>query len=110
MAYDEGLAGRIRKVLDGHPAVLEKKMFGGLAFMVLGHMCVGILKDGGAMVRVGPDAYEAALAEPHVREMDFTGRPMRGMITVDPPGIAADKDLKIWVHRALQFVETLPEK
>ena len=85
MAYDEKLAGRVRKVLDGHPAVLEKKMFGGLAFMVLGHRCVGIMKEGGPMVRVGPDAYEGALAEPHVREMDFTGLPMRGMIIVDPP-------------------------
>ncbi|WP_369959963.1 TfoX/Sxy family protein [Pseudomonas benzenivorans] len=92
MAYDEGLAERLREALQGQADITERKMFGGMAFMVRGHMCVGILGDV-LMARVGPGAYEQALALPHVRPMDFTGRPMRGYVFVDPPGIAEDADL-----------------
>ena len=109
MAYDEAMAYRIRAALADQDGVTEKKMFGGLAFMVNGHMCCGLAKDN-LMLRVGSDQYEACLAQPHAREMDFTGRPMRGMIYVDEAGYAADEDLQTWVNRGLAFVTTLPPK
>jgi len=82
-------------------------MFGGLAYMVNGHMCVGILEDR-LIARVGPTAYEDCLELPYARAMDFTGRPMNGFIYVDPPGIASEADLKRWVDRCLRFVEERP--
>jgi len=109
MAYDEGLAQRIREVLQEQQNVVEKKMFGGIAFMVNGNMCCGVVKDT-LMARVGPDAYESALAQPHAREMDFTGKSMKGMIYVDPEGLKTEEELKTWVERALEFVLTLPVK
>lgn len=84
-------------------------MFGGIAFMVHGHMTVGI-NDGTLMARVGPGAHEASLGRPHVRPMDFTGKPMRGYVYVDAPGIASDASLRGWVTRCLAFVDTLPPK
>src|SRR5689334_22908767 len=108
MAIDEGLAERIRESL-GSARTTERKMFGGLAFMSRGHMFVGIAK-GTLMVRVGPAAYAAALKRPHAREMDFTGRPMKGYVFVDPPGFEADAALASWVHAGLSFVATLPAK
>lgn len=109
MAYDEVVAHRIRAALAAQSGVTEKKMFGGLAFMVSGHMCCGIGK-GDLMVRVGPDRYEEALAQPHAREMDFTGRPMKGMVYVDAAGYERDEDLQAWVDRGLAFVTSLPPK
>ncbi len=100
MAYDEGLANRIRTALRGRDDVVEKKMFGGLTFMVAGTMACGVVHDD-LMVRVGPDGHEAALAQPHTRPMDFTGRPIRGMVYVDPAGLASDADLAHWVDRAV---------
>jgi TfoX/Sxy family transcriptional regulator of competence genes len=85
--------------------VVEKKMFGGLTFMVAGKMACGVVHDD-LMVRVGPDGDEAALAEPHTRPMDFTGRPMRGMVYVDPAGLATDADLGHWVDRAVRVATT----
>ena len=79
MAYDEGLAQRLREVVEEQPGIAERKMFGGLCFLVSGNMCLGVVKDE-LMVRVGPDAYETCLAEPHARKMDFTGRAMKGMV------------------------------
>jgi TfoX/Sxy family transcriptional regulator of competence genes len=108
MAIDEGLAERIRDVLGTTP-VSERKMFGGLAFLSRGHMFVGIAKEA-LMVRVGPEAYAGALGRPHAREMDFTGRPMKGYVFVDPPGFEQTEDLERWVHAALAFVATLPAK
>jgi TfoX/Sxy family transcriptional regulator of competence genes len=108
MAIDEGLAQRIREAL-GTARVTEKKMFGGVAFMSRGHMFVGIAK-GLLMVRIGPAAYEEALRKPHIREMDFTGRPMRGYVYVDAPGFERDEDLASWVKAGLAFVKTLPAK
>lgn len=108
MAIDEGLAQRIREAL-GTARVTERKMFGGLAFMSRGHMFVGIVR-GLLMVRIGPAAYEEALRKPHVREMDFTGRPMRGYVYVDPPGFERDEELASWVKAGLAFVKTLPAK
>lgn len=109
MAYDEDVAYRIRAVLADQDGVTEKKMFGGLAFMVNGHMCCGLAK-GELMVRVGPEQYEDCLAQPHAREMDFTGRPMKGMIYVDPDGYRTDEELQVWVNRGLAFVTSLPPK
>jgi hypothetical protein len=109
MAFDEVLAERIREALKDTPGVAERRMFGGLAFMLRGHMFVGIV-DSALMARVGPGEYEAALSKPHVREMDFTGKPMRGYIFVDPPGIRTAKDLGAWTTKCISFVSTLPKK
>ena len=109
MAYDEELAERIRRALAGRQGVSEKKMFGGIAFMLRGNMCCGIVGDE-LMVRVGPGRFQEALAEPHARPMDFTGRPMRGMVYVTPEGCRTDEALKRWVEQGLNFAATLPAK
>jgi TfoX/Sxy family transcriptional regulator of competence genes len=109
MAYDEGLAEQIRSVLEEEGGISEKKMFGGIAFLRSGHMFVGIVKDD-LMVRVGPERHEQALAQPHVRPMDFTGRPMSGYVFVAPAGISDDAGLARWVKMGLSFVSSLPRK
>jgi len=109
MAYDEGLAERIRYVVNDCPGLAEKKRFGGLAFMVRGNMCCGILGEE-LMLRVGPYGYDEALSMTYTRKMDFTGRAMKGMIYVTPEGFESDEGLKAWIDRALAFVNTLPEK
>ena len=109
MPYDEKLAERIREALRGQRNVLEKRMFGGLAFMVRGHMCVGIAGDD-LMVRVGPEVYAKAIREPHARPMDFTGRPLTGFVYVSPAGHARRRSLAKWVERGLGFVKSLPPK
>jgi TfoX/Sxy family transcriptional regulator of competence genes len=109
MAYDEGLAERIRGVIDGRSGVSEKKMFGGVAFLVHGNMFVGIVKDE-LMVRVGPEAHPAALKRPHVRPMDFTGKPMAGYVFVSPAGLDEDAELERWIDLGARFVATLPRK
>lgn len=109
MAYDETLAERIRALIGMRPDVAEKKMFGGIAFMVGGHMAVGIIADD-LMVRVGPEAFERALAEPHARPMDFTGTPSKNMVYVAPDGVRTAKALATWVARGVEFVDGLPPK
>ena len=109
MAYDEGLAERLRAVLRSRSGVTEKKMFGGIAFLSRGYMFVGIAGDA-LMARVGPDYHETALARRHVREMDFTGRPMKGYVFVDPPGVKKDADLAEWAERCHAFVKAMPAK
>lgn len=109
MAFDRGLAERIRDLLLPSQGVTEKKMFGGLAFMLNGYMFVGILDDK-LMARVGPNAYAAALQQPHVREMDFTGKPLKGYVYVAAAGIESDAALEQWVNRCAQFVASLPPK
>jgi len=106
MAYDETLADRIRRALGPRADVTEKKMFGGLAFLLDGRMFCGILK-GDLMVRVGPERHKAALAEAHVRPMDFTGRPMNGYVFVGPGGSRTEKAIKRWVDQGAAFVATL---
>jgi TfoX/Sxy family transcriptional regulator of competence genes len=108
VAYDEALAGRIRDVVALHE-VAEKKMFGGLAFMLGGNMACGIIRDE-LMVRVGSDDHDRALAEPHTRAMDFNGRLMRGMLYVEKPGFAGDADLRRWVEWGVRFAGSLPRK
>ncbi len=109
MAYDEGLAERIRSILSEGHDVSEKKMFGGVAFMIRGHMCAGIVKDD-LMVRVGPDMHEHLIRQSHARPMDFTGRPMKGFLYVDSAGLEADADLERWVGHGLQYALSLPAK
>lgn len=96
MAYDEGLAERLRVALDDQRGVSEKKMFGGLCFLIDGKMCCGIVKDE-LMVRVGAEQHAEALRRPHARPMDFTGRPMKGFVYVAPEGLDAERDLEAWV-------------
>lgn len=107
MAYDERLALRVRRVLADRRDIEEKAMFGGLAFMAGGHMCCGLVQAR-LMVRVDPQAYDRLLEEPHVRPMDFTGKPMRGFLYVEPDGIASAPALRRWVGRALALAEGLP--
>jgi hypothetical protein len=109
MAYDPGLAQRVREMLVDRNGVSERKMFGGLAFMLDGKMFVGILGST-LMARVGPARYRDALAQPHVREMDFTGRPMNGYVFIDPPGLADDRTLNAWVTWCASYASTLPSK
>jgi TfoX/Sxy family transcriptional regulator of competence genes len=109
VAFSEALAERIRGALAGTAGVAEKRMFGGIAFMLHGHMFAGVI-DSTLMARVGPDAYQAALSMPHVREMDFTGKPMRGYVFVDPAGLRTARDVQYWAKKCTQFVNTLPKK
>ena len=109
MAYDEGLAQRIRELFEREEGLTERKMFGGLAFMIYGNMCSGVVGDA-LMLRLGPEGHDDALRQPHARPMDFTGRPLKGMAYVDPPGIESDGDLEAWLGRALGFVHSLPMK
>ena len=102
MAYDENLAERVRKALDSLPEVEEKKMMGGLTFMVNGKMCIGILNDD-LMCRIDPDVYESALRIKGCREMDFTGKPMKGFVFVNSDGIKTREDFEYWIHLALTF-------
>jgi TfoX/Sxy family transcriptional regulator of competence genes len=109
MAYDEGLADRVRGVLSVKPDIAEKKMFGGIAFMASGHMFCGVLGDE-LVVRVGAEAGVEALRRKHTRPMDFTGRPMKGYVYVAPGGLDRESDLEDWVNLAMRFVHTLPAK
>jgi TfoX/Sxy family transcriptional regulator of competence genes len=109
MAFDEGVAQRLRELFADRTDVVEKSMFGGLAFMVSGNMCCGVVGEE-LMARVGPGQYETALKEPFAREMDFTGKPMKGFVYVGVQGFASDEDLESWVGRCERFVGTLPPK
>ncbi len=109
MPYDESLAGRVRRALAETEGVTERKMFGGLCFMLRGNMCLGVEKDR-LMVRVGPARYQEALARPHARPMDFTGKPMRGLVFVEPGGTADGPALQEWVRMGVDFAGSLPGK
>ncbi|MGQ0694197.1 MAG: TfoX/Sxy family protein [Nitrospiraceae bacterium] len=109
MAYDEGLAECVRALLKGQRGLVEKNMFGGLAFLSNGKMFAGILKDE-LVVRVGPEANDRALKEPHTRPMDFTGRPMKGYVFVGPEGLESVAQLRSWLSWGLDFVRRLRTK
>jgi TfoX/Sxy family transcriptional regulator of competence genes len=109
MAYDEGLAERIRGVLDARSDVDERKMFGGIAFLVAGNMACGVMRDD-LMVRLEPDAAAALESEPGVRRSEMGGRPMKGWLLVAPEATADDADLERWVRRGEQFAASLPPK
>jgi TfoX/Sxy family transcriptional regulator of competence genes len=108
VAYDEKLAERVRKVLADDDRVTERKMFGGLCFMLNGNMLCGVMKNQ-LMARVGTDAFADALAKPGAREMDFTGRPMKGMLYVSAEGVAGNR-LRTWIDRCKSNAESLPPK
>jgi TfoX/Sxy family transcriptional regulator of competence genes len=103
MAYDEELAGRVRAALADRTDVEEKKMFGGLSFMVAGQMCCGVLKND-LVVRIEPAEFDKLVAQPHVRPFDFTGRPMQGTVYVDNGTLADPEVLRTWVHCGTDYV------
>jgi TfoX/Sxy family transcriptional regulator of competence genes len=109
MAFSEALAERIRQALVRRKNVEEKKMFGGVGFLLNGNMLVGVWKDS-LIVRLGPDEGDLALLEPHVREFDITGRPMKGWVLVEAEGVEDDDQLKGWIQGAAKFVGRLPGK
>jgi hypothetical protein len=108
MAFDESLAGRIRSILGRRKGVEEKKMFGGVAFLLKGHLCVGVWKDS-LVARLGAEQGEEAMREPHVRAFDITGKAMKNWVLVSPEGVAEGR-LSDWVGRAVKFVGKLPAK
>lgn len=109
MAFDDGLAERLREVLADEPGIIEKPMFGGLAFLYAGNMSVGV--HGGALiVRVGPLAHDDALSKPGARVFDITGKPMKGWIVVEPEGIEDDHAFAVWVAQGVEFAKSLPPK
>ena len=110
MAYDEDLANRVRELLAGEDAITERKMFGGLAFLLHGHMSVSASRNGGLLARIDPDDTDASLARPHVKLMEMGGRTMDGWITVAPEGVKSKRELAAWVKRSVSFVKTLPPK
>jgi TfoX/Sxy family transcriptional regulator of competence genes len=109
MAYDEKLTQRVRQVLAELPGLVEKKMFGGVGFMLNGNMACGVHKDM-LIVRVGREGHEAAMAKPHTLPFDITGRAMRGWVMVSADGCAEDEALEAWVKRGINFALTLPSK
>jgi TfoX/Sxy family transcriptional regulator of competence genes len=109
MAFDEGLAQRLRELLEDHPYASEKKMFGGLGFMISGNMCVAVMGDT-MVVRVGPPNYEDALSQPYAHDFNFTGKSMKGWVVIDAEGLAEDKDLASWLARGEQFASALMPK
>ncbi|HYE98047.1 MAG TPA: TfoX/Sxy family protein [Planctomycetota bacterium] len=109
MAYSEALAQRVRKALARRKDLREIRMFGGLCFTVRGHMACGVLGDD-LVVRVDPEAWEEASREPHVRPMDFTGKPLQGFLYVAKEGTRTPAGLKAWIVRAVRFAESLPPK
>jgi TfoX/Sxy family transcriptional regulator of competence genes len=109
VAYDEALAARVRANLAGKRGIVEKKMFGGLAFLLDGNMSVGIYRDE-LIVRIAPDETDAALAEPGTRPFDITGRPMKGWLIIGGAAIARPQELAAWVARGAAFAASLPKK
>ena len=107
MAYNERLAERVRAILAAHDGISERKMFGGLAFLVNGKMCVGVMNDE-FMVRSGPAQHAAALKKPHARPMDFTGRPMTGMVYVSPAGVSRGPALRRWIELGIAGAAAAP--
>ncbi len=109
MAYDEQLAERVRPLMRRRKGFSEKKMFGGVGFLLSGNMCVGVWKEF-LILRLGLENYETALSDPDTREFDITGRAMRGWVMVEPAGVEVEADLIDWISQAVKFVRTLPAK
>ena len=109
MAFDEGLAERARDVISSRESVSERKMFGGVGFMVAGNMACGVIGNE-LVVRLAPEDAEHALREPAVREFDFTGRPMKGWVFVSSGGLESDEELASWVDAGADFAASLPAK
>jgi TfoX/Sxy family transcriptional regulator of competence genes len=109
MPYSQSLADRIRWALRQNRKIEEKRMFGGVGFLLNGNMLVGVWQSS-LVARLGPEQATEALTDPHVKEFDVTGRPMRGWIMVESEGLDADSELAKWIEQAMQFVEMLPAK
>ena len=109
MAFDDALAQRIRKDLGNRAGLTEKKMFGGIGFMLGGNMACGVHGQD-MIVRIQPEETEKALAEPHTRRFDLTGRPMKGWILVEPAGVVTDAALRKWLGVGVKYAESLPPK
>ena len=109
MPYDERLAERVRRALGERADLTERKMFGGVAFMIAGNMCCGVIRDD-VIVRTFPEDREAALAEPDIRPFDLTGRTMTGFLVVGPGATATDEGLRSWIDRGVAVAQTLPPK
>jgi TfoX N-terminal domain len=110
MAYDEDLANRIRELIAAEPNLTEQRMFGGLAFLIGGHMSVAASGQGGLLVRVEPDETEALATEPHARRFEMRGREMDGWLRVDPEGVETKSQLEPWVRRGVAYARSLPPK
>ena len=110
MAYDEDLANRIRELMADEPDVTEKSMFGGLAFLVGGHMAVAASGQGGLMVRIEPEETDALLSKPHARPFEMRGREMQGWLRVDDEGVRTKRQLEPWVRRGVAYARSLAPK
>ena len=110
MAYDEDLANRIRELIAMEPGLTEKKMFGGLAFLIGGHMSVAASREGGILVHVEADDTDTLLKKPHTRPMVMRGREMQGWLRVDPDGLRTKRQLEPWVRRGVQYARSQPPK
>jgi TfoX/Sxy family transcriptional regulator of competence genes len=110
MAYDEGLANRVRELVAANEGLTEQRMFGGLAFMIGGNMGVAVSGQGGLMVRVEPGDTEALLAKPHARPFEMRGREMQGWVRVDAEGVRTKRQLEPWVRRGVSYARSLPPK
>ena len=110
MAYDEDLAHRIRELIGGEPGLAEKRMFGGLAFLVGGNMAVAASGQGGLMVRVDPEETAALVTRPHARPFEMRGREMAGWLRVDDEGVRTKRQLEPWVRRGVAYARSLPPK
>ena len=107
--YNAHTVRKIRDAIAHTPGLSERSMFGGIAFLLEGNMCCGVIEDR-LVVRVGPGAYQDALREPHARPMDFTGRPLKGFVYVDRAGYQNEASLRQWIDRSLSFARTLPPR
>ena len=110
VAYDEDLAERIRELLRDEPDVTEKKMFGGLAFLVGGNMAVAASGQGGLLVRIDPEESDSLVATSNARPMEMRGREMQGWLRVDADDVSVDSDLATWVGRGAEYARSLPAK
>lgn len=110
MPFDEELASRIRSILKGDKGLSEKRMFGGIAFMVYGNMAIGVTNKGELMLRTGKENHEELLEMDFVKPMNFTGKPMKGFVFVEPEGFEEDSDLEEWMEYALSYARSLPKK
>ncbi len=110
MAYDEDLANRIREIVLSEPGVVEKKMFGGLAFLIDGNMSVSVSGQGGLLLRVDPEETDALLAKPHAHPFEMRGRVMQGWLRVEAEGVKTKRQLERWVARGVAYARSLPKK
>jgi TfoX/Sxy family transcriptional regulator of competence genes len=110
MAYDEDLANRLRELISGEDGVTEKKMFGGLAFLIHGHMAVSASGQGGLLLRCDPDETDALVAKPHAERFVMRGRAMDGWLRIDPAGVRTKRELERWVGRGVSYARSLPPK